>query len=248
MKNFNRRATNYTSFSNTSHDEGLRRYFLKIYQLMSAGLAITALSAFAVFSVPALTNLMFNITPDGYLAGMTAIGWLVTFAPIGIILYFNFRLDRINAQNAQLLFWVYSGLMGMSLASLGFTYTGTSITKTLFICSAMFGGMSIYGYTTKKDLTSMGSFLYMGLMGLVLTSIINMFMQNSAIEFALSVVGVLVFTGLIAYDTQKLKALYYQGADNSDKMGIMAALTLYLDFINLFIFLLRLLGVRKGSN
>ena len=248
MKNFNYRTTNYTSFSNTSRDEGLRQYFLKIYTLMSSGLLITAIAAFAVFSVPALTNLMFNVTPDGYLMGMTGIGWIVTFAPLGIALYFSFGFDRINAQNAQLLFWVYSGLMGMSLASLGFTYTGTSIARTLFICSSMFGGMSIYGYTTKKDLTSMGSFLYMGLMGLVLTSVINMFLQSSAVEFALSVVGVLVFTGLIAYDTQKLKALYYQGADNSDKMGIMAAFTLYLDFINLFVFLLRFLGVRKGND
>ena len=246
MKNFNYRTTNYTSFSNTSHDEGLRQYFLKIYALMSSGLLITAIAAFAVFSIPALTSLMFNVEM-GYITGMTPVGWIITFAPLGIALYFSFGFDRINAQNAQMLFWVYSGLMGMSLASLGFTYTGTSIARTLFICSSMFGGMSIYGYTTKKDLTSMGSFLYMGLIGLILTSVINMFLQSSAVEFALSVVGVLVFTGLIAYDTQKLKALYYQGADSSDKMGIMAAFTLYLDFINLFVFLLRFLGVRRGN-
>lgn len=246
MKNFNYRTTNHASFSSASHDEGLRRYFLKIYALMSSGLLITAIAAFAVFSVPALTSLMFNVEM-GYVTGMTPVGWIITFAPLGIALYFSFGFDRINAQNAQMLFWVYSGLMGMSLASLGFTYTGTSIARTLFICSSMFGGMSIYGYTTKKDLTSMGSFLYMGLIGLILTSVINMFLQSSAVEFALSVVGVLVFTGLIAYDTQKLKALYYQGADSSDKMGIMAAFTLYLDFINLFVFLLRFLGIRRGG-
>jgi len=244
MKNFNYRTTNHASFSSASHDEGLRRYFLKIYALMSSGLLITAIAAFAVFSVPALTSLMFNVEM-GYVTGMTPVGWIITFAPLGIALYFSFGFDRINAQNAQMLFWVYSGLMGMSLASLGFTYTGTSIARTLFICSSMFGGMSIYGYTTKKDLTSMGSFLYMGLIGLILTSVINMFLQSSAVEFALSVVGVLVFTGLIAYDTQKLKALYYQGADSSDKMGIMAAFTLYLDFINLFVFLLRFLGDKR---
>ena len=244
MKNFNYRTTNHASFSSASHDEGLRRYFLKIYALMSSGLLITAIAAFAVFSVPALTSLMFNVEM-GYVTGMTPVGWIITFAPLGIALYFSFGFDRINAQNAQMLFWVYSGLMGMSLASLGFTFTGTSIARTLFICSSMFGGMSIYGYTTKKDLTSMGSFLYMGLIGLILTSVINMFLQSSAVEFALSVVGVLVFTGLIAYDTQKLKALYYQGADSSDKMGIMAAFTLYLDFINLFVFLLRFLGDKR---
>ena len=244
MKNFNYRTTNHASFSSASHDEGLRRYFLKIYALMSSGLLITAIAAFAVFSVPALTSLMFNVEM-GYVTGMTPVGWIITFAPLGIALYFSFGFDRINAQNAQMLFWVYSGLMGMSLASLGFTFTGTSIARTLFICSSMFGGMSIYGYTTKKDLTSMGSFLYMGLIGLILTSVINMFLQSYAVEFALSVVGVLVFTGLIAYDTQKLKALYYQGADSSDKMGIMAAFTLYLDFINLFVFLLRFLGDKR---
>lgn len=248
MSNTHRRTTSYNSFSNISHNEGLRQYFLKIYSLMCSGLLITAISALLVFSVPALTNLMFNVAPGGYLVGMTSIGWIVTFLPLGIALYFSFGYNKINAQNAQILFWVYSCLMGMSLSSLGFAYTGTSIARTLFICSSMFGGMSIYGYITKKDLTSIGSFLYMGLMGLTIISIINIFFQSSAVEFTLSIIGVLVFTGLIAYDTQKLKALYYQGIDNSDKMSIMAAFTLYLDFINLFLFLLKLLGVRKENH
>jgi uncharacterized protein len=195
-----------------------------------------------------LTNMMFNIAPDGYLIGMTGIGWLITFAPLAISLYFAFELDRISAQNAQILFWVYATLMGMSLASLGFVYTGASITKTFFICSAMFGGMSLYGYSTKKDLTSMGSFLFMGLIGLVVASLVNIFFKSPAIEFALSFLGVLIFTGLIAYDTQKLKSLYYQGADSNSKIGIIAAFTLYLDFINLFIYLLRFFGIRKDND
>ena len=141
-----------------------------------------------------------------------------------------------------MLFWVYATLIGMSLASLGFVYTGASITKTFLICSAMFGGMSLYGYSTKKDLTSMGSFLFMGLIGLVIASLINILFRSPAIEFALSFLGVLIFTGLIAYDTQKLKSLYYQGTDTEGKIGIMAAFTLYLDFINLFIYLLRFFG------
>ena len=206
---------------------------------MSTGLAI---AAFSVLSVPLLTNMMFNIAPGGYLVGMTSIGWLITFAPLGISLYFAFGLDRISTQNAQMLFWVYATLIGMSLASLGFVYTGASITKTFLICSAMFGGMSLYGYSTKKDLTSMGSFLFMGLIGLVIASLINILFRSPAIEFALSFLGVLIFTGLIAYDTQKLKSLYYQGADTDGKIGIMAAFTLYLDFINLFIYLLRFFG------
>jgi FtsH-binding integral membrane protein len=209
---------------------------------MSTGLAITAIAAFSVLSVPLLTNMMFNIAPGGYLVGMTSIGWLITFAPLGISLYFAFGLDRISTQNAQMLFWVYATLIGMSLASLGFVYTGASITKTFLICSAMFGGMSLYGYSTKKDLTSMGSFLFMGLIGLVIASLINILFRSPAIEFALSFLGVLIFTGLIAYDTQKLKSLYYQGTDTDGKIGIMAAFTLYLDFINLFIYLLRFFG------
>ena len=234
MQNFN-----YQTTSSTLYDEGLRQYFLKIYALMSTGLAI---AAFSVLSVPLLTNMMFNIAPGGYLVGMTSIGWLITFAPLGISLYFAFGLDRISTQNAQMLFWVYATLIGMSLASLGFVYTGASITKTFLICSAMFGGMSLYGYSTKKDLTSMGSFLFMGLIGLVIASLINILFRSPAIEFALSFLGVLIFTGLIAYDTQKLKSLYYQGADTDGKIGIMAAFTLYLDFINLFIYLLRFFG------
>jgi FtsH-binding integral membrane protein len=239
MQNFNYQTKSYKTTSSTLYDEGLRQYFLKIYALMSTGLAI---AAFSVLSVPLLTNMMFNIAPGGYLVGMTSIGWLITFAPLGISLYFAFGLDRISTQNAQMLFWVYATLIGMSLASLGFVYTGASITKTFLICSAMFGGMSLYGYSTKKDLTSMGSFLFMGLIGLVIASLINILFRSPAIEFALSFLGVLIFTGLIAYDTQKLKSLYYQGADTDGKIGIMAAFTLYLDFINLFIYLLRFFG------
>ena len=191
---------NYKTTSTTLYDEGLRQYFLKIYALMSTALAITAVSAFSVLSVPTLTNMMFNTAPGGYLIGMTSIGWLITFAPLGISLYFAFGLDRISTQNAQMLFWVYAALFGMSLSSLGFLYTGASITKTFLVCSAMFGGMSLYGYSTKRDLTSTGSFLFMGLTGLVIASLINILFRSPAIEFALSFLGVLIFTGLIAYD------------------------------------------------
>lgn len=248
MKNFNYKTKSYQKTSYTLYEEGLRQYFLKIYALMSIGLASTAISAFSVLSIPMLTNMMFNVAPSGYLVGITPIGWLITFAPLGISLYFTFGLDRISTQNAQMLFWVYACLIGMSLSSLGFIYTGASITKTFLVCSAMFCGMSLYGYSTKKDLTSMGSFLFMGLLGLVIASLINILFQSPATEFALSFLGVLIFTGLIAYDTQKLKSLYYQGTDIDGKIGIMAAFTLYLDFINLFIYLLRFLGIRKDND
>ena len=233
--------------SSTQYDEGLRKYFLKIYQIMSAGLAITAIAAIAVLTIPALTNLMFDTDGYGHYMGLTGFGWLISFAPLGISLYFAFGYDRISAENAQILFWVYAALVGMSLAALGLIYTGASIARTFFVCSAMFGGMSLYGYSTGKDLTGLGSFLFMGLIGLVLTSIINIFLQSPAIEYALSVIGVIIFTGLIAYDTQKLKHIYYSGHDASGKVGIMGAFTLYLDFINLFVFLLRFLGVKRND-
>lgn len=246
MKKFDY-ITNSNVSSRTLYDEGLRQYFLKIYTLMSTGLAITALAAFSVFSIPSLTRIMFNVTADGYFQGMTGVGTLVSFAPLAISLYFAFGSHRINTDNARTLFLAFAALMGLSLGSLGFIYTGASITKTFLICSGMFGGMSLFGYSSKKDLTSFGSFLFMGLLGLVLASVINFWFRSPAIEFVLSVIGVFIFTGLIAYDTQKLKSLYFNGATGNDKLGIMGALTLYLDFINLFIYLLRFLGVRKSD-
>ena len=234
------------SKTNRAYDDGLRKYFLKIYQLMCGALAVTAISAFAVFSIPALTSLMFNMEM-GYVTGMTPLGWLISFASLSISMYFAFGYNRITYENAQTLFWVFATLMRMSLSSLGFMYTGASITKTFFICSGMFGVMSLCGYSTEKDLTSMGSFLYMGLIGLIVASLVNLMLQSPAVEFALSFIGVGIFTGLIAYDTQKLKALSTKEPDINSKIGIMAAFTLYLDFINLFIYLLRFFEVRRND-
>ena len=245
MKNFD--SSTYSTRSSTDYDEGLRQYFLKIYSLMSGALVITAISAFAVLAIPTLTEMMYQITPQGQIVGITGIGWLISFAPLGIALFFGFAMNKIETQTAQILFWLYAVLMGMSLSSLGLMYTGASLVKTFFVCAATFGGMSIYGYTTQKDLTSMGSFLYMGLLGLIIASLVNLLMQSPAVEFALSFIGVVIFTGLIAYDTQKLKSLYFSGADSGSKVGIIAALTLYLDFINLFIYLLRFMGQRRDN-
>ena len=247
MQDFRFNNSRYNTRSSIGYDEGLRQYFLKIYSLMSGALLVTAMSAFAVLAIPALTQMMYQITPYGQIIGITAIGWLISFAPLGIALFFAFGMHKIETQTAQMLFWIYAVLMGMSLSSLGLLYTGTSLVKTFFVCAATFGGMSLYGYTTKKDLTSMGSFLYMGLMGLIIASLVNLFMQSPAIEFALSFIGVIIFTGLIAYDTQKLKDLYYSGVEARGKIGIIAALTLYLDFINLFIYLLRFMGQRRND-
>ena len=245
MSKFNYDTNAYNDNLGSSYDEGLKKYFLKIYFLMSFGLFVTAIAALLIFSVPSLTIIIFNIGSDGQLIGMTGLGWMISFAPLGISLYFAFEYNRITTQNAQILFWLYSALIGISLASLGFVYSGSSIVKTFFICSSMFAAMSLYGYTTKKDLTSMGSFLFMGLIGLLIASLSNMFFRSPALEFTLSIIGIFVFTGLIAFDTQKLKDLYYRSVIKNKKLGIIAALTLYLDFINLFLYLLRFLGRKR---
>jgi FtsH-binding integral membrane protein len=160
-------------------------------------------------------------------------------------IYFAYKFNDMTVDSVKLWFAIYAVLMGMSLSSLGIIYTGTSIVRTFFICSSMFGAMSIYGYSTKKDLTAIGSFMFMGLIGILICSVVNIFLQSAALEFALSIIGVIVFTGLVAYDTQKLKALYYAGVHN-EKLGLMGAFTLYLDFINLFVFLLRFMGSKRS--
>ena len=241
------RYINQSTRTSTQCEEGLLRYFLEIYQLMTVGLAITAISSFAVLTIPTLTNMMFVTDGYGYYMRLTGFGWLISFAPLGISLYFAFGYNRINASNAQMLFWIYAMLVGMSLASLGLIYTGASMARIFFVCSAMFGSMSLYGYSTGKDLTGLGSFLFMGLIGLVLTSVINIFLKSQAVEYALSVIGVIIFTVLTAYDTQKLKTLYYQRIDAKGKIGIVGAFTLYLDFINLFVLLIRFLGVKRND-
>jgi hypothetical protein len=229
------------------YDEGLRNYMLNIYNYMGLALLVTAVAGFATFSFEPLTRLMFYVGPRGEFLGNTGIGLLVMLAPVGIALYFFMGIGRMSVNAAQSLFWVYSALTGMSLASLGLIYTGESLVKTFFICAALFGGMSLYGYTTKKDLTSMGSFMIMGLLGLIIVGLVNMFLRSPAIEFATSLLGVAIFTGLIAWDTQKLKAIYYSagGGEIGQKLAVVGAFNLYLDFINLFLYLIRFFGQRR---
>lgn len=229
------------------YDEGLRNYMLRIYNFMALALVLTGAMAFASLNFPPLINAMYDIGPNGMIMGRTMMGTIITFAPLGIAIYFFMGIGRMSVQTAQATFWIYAALMGMSLSSLGLMYTGQSLARTFFICSAVFGSMSLYGYTTKKDLTSMGSFLIMGLIGLIIVSLINIFLQSSAIEFATSFIGVAIFMGLIAWDTQRLKGMYYAsgGGEMGQKVAIMGAFTLYLDFINLFLYLLRFLGDRR---
>jgi len=220
------------------YDSGLRSYMLKIYNYMALALGITGISAFATFTVPSLNHLMFQ----------TGFGMLITISPIIIALYFFMGFGRMSIQTAQILFWVYSVLTGMSLSYLMLMYTGESIARTFFICASVFGAMSLYGYTTKRDLTAIGTFMVMGLIGLILVSFVNMFLQSPAVNFAVSLIGVIIFIGLIAWDTQKLKSMYYMygGGELGQKASIIGAFTLYLDFINLFLYLLRFFGQRRN--
>lgn len=230
-----------------SFDEGLRNYMLKIYNFMAIGLLVTGVFAFSTLNFPPLASLMFNIGPNGEFMETSGLGMLISFAPLGIATYFFMGLGRMSVNTAQTLFWVYAAVMGMSLSYLGLVYTGQSLARTFFICASIFGAMSLYGYSTKSDLTSMGSFLIMGLIGLIVVSLVNIFLRSPAIDFATSFIGIAIFMGLTAWDTQKLKTIYYSsgGGEMGQKMAIMGAFTLYLDFINLFLYMLRFFGDRK---
>jgi len=230
-----------------SFDEGLRNYMLKIYNFMAIGLLFTGVFAFSTLNFPPLASLMFNIGPNGEFMGTSGLGMLISFAPLGIAIYFFMGLGRMSVNTAQTLFWVYAAVMGMSLSYLGLVYTGQSLARTFFICASVFGAMSLYGYSTKSDLTSMGSFLIMGLIGLIVVSLVNIFLRSPAIDFATSFIGIAIFMGLTAWDTQKLKTIYYSsgGGEMGQKMAVMGAFTLYLDFINLFLYMLRFFGDRK---
>ena len=223
---------------------------LKVYNYMASGLALTGLVAYILFQATAVTG------PTGDIVGLTNLGvslytgpmmWIVALAPLGVVMYMSFGIRNMSASRAQTMFWVFAFLMGLSLSTIFLTYTQASIARVFFITATTFGAMSIYGYTTKRDLTAMGSFLFMGLIGIIIASIVNIFMQSSMMYFVISVLGVLIFVGLIAYDTQKIKNMYmaYDSGEVSAKKAIMGALTLYLDFINLFIMLLRLFGTRR---
>lgn len=231
-------------------DAGLRSYMIKIYNYMSLALILTGVTAFATLSFEPFTRLMFEFTPSGRFIGNTGFGTLMMFSPLGVFFYFYFNASSMNVEKSKIFLFVYAALTGISLSSLGFVYTGESIARTFFISSGTFAGMSIYGYSTKRNLTSFGSFLIMGLIGLLITSIINMFLQSSMIHFITSIIGVGIFMGLIAWDTQKLKDMYYaHGGDEErgSRAAVMGAFTLYLDFINLFIYLLRFFGVRQDD-
>lgn len=229
-----------------AYDKGLRTYMLRIYNYMASALALTGIVALLAANSEAFVSALYSVQ-DGKVVGMSGFGWLVAFAPLGMVLWLSFGVHRMSTTMAQGVFWAYAGLMGLSLSSIFLMYTGESIARTFFVTAGTFGAMSLYGYTTKRDLTGFGSFLIMGLIGLLVASIVNIFLQSSGLSFATSVLGVLIFVGLTAYDTQKLKDMYYQigTGEGLAKASIMGALNLYIDFINIFIHLLRFMGERR---
>src|SRR6476659_3870573 len=224
-----------------ARDAGLRSYMLSVYNYMASGVLLTGIIAllFAPYAGQVL------LSASG--RGMSGLGWIITLSPLAIVFAMSFGMTRMRTSTLQLLFWAFAGLMGLSMSTLFLAYTGTSIAQTFFATAAAYLGLSLYGYTTKRDLSGMGTFLIMGVVGILVAMLINMFLQSSAIALAISAIGVLLFAGLTAYDTQRIKSMYFyvQGTEMVGKSAVLGALTLYLDFINMFQFLLSFMGSRR---
>lgn len=222
-------------------DQGLRRYMLRVYNYMASGVTLTGVVAAYLASQiaqdPALAETLFG----------GPLGFVIMLSPLAMVMVMSFGVNKLSAFALQASFWAFATLMGLSLSMIFLMYTGESIARVFFISAAAFGSLSLWGYTTKKDLTGWGSFLIMGLFGIIIASVVNMFMASSAMDFMISIIGVLVFAGLTAYDTQRIKEMYFAGDGHevASKKAVMGALSLYLDFINLFLMLLRLLGNRN---
>ena len=229
-------------------DEGLRAYMLRVYNYMALGLAITGAAALATFVMAVdRSGATFKLTAFGQLIYQSPLKWVVIFGPLAFVLILSFGIQKLSAATAQLLFWVYAATVGLSLSVIFLLYTGQSIVQVFFVTAASFGALSLYGYTTKRDLSAMGAFLIMGLFGIIIASVVNVFFASSMMQWIISVVGVFIFAGLTAYDTQRIKEMYLE-ADDSETAGrkaVMGALSLYLDFINLFMMLLQIFGGRR---
>jgi len=256
LRNYQARVAAAGTRADAAIDEGLRAYMLKVYNLMALGLVITGVAAVATVMLATTNDPAAAVATLGNGKMLTAFGaaiygsplrWVVMLAPLAAVFFLSFRVHTMSVSAAQIMFWVYAGLVGLSLSSIFLIFTSQSIVQTFFVTAAAFGALSLYGYTTKRDLTAMGSFLIMGVFGLIIAMLVNVFLQSSAMQFAISAIGVLIFSGLTAYDTQKIKEMYFEGDDTlvAGRKAIMGALTLYLDFINLFTFLLQFMGNRE---
>ncbi|MPZ55858.1 MAG: BAX inhibitor (BI)-1/YccA family protein [Rhizobiales bacterium] len=230
-------------------DAGLRAHMIRVYNLMAGAVALTGVIAWLTFSLSTTSSAtgQLALTPLGQALFGSPLMWVVILAPLALVFFISFRIERLQAGTALTLFLTFATLLGISLATIFIAYTGASITRVFFISAASFGALSLYGYTTQRDLSAFGSFLIMGLIGIIIASLVNLFLQSSAMQFIISVVGVLVFAGLTAWDTQKIKEMYDVNDDGTvaGRKAVMGALALYLDFINLFLMLLRLFGDRR---
>jgi FtsH-binding integral membrane protein len=218
-------------------DAGLRRHMLGIYNNMALGLVVTGLVAFGIASTPALYQPIFG----------TPLKWAAMFAPLAFVMFLSFRMERMSVASARMAFFAFAAVMGISMAAVFLSFTGASIARTFFIAASMFMGMSLWGYTTKRDLTGWSSFLFMGLIGVVVASIVNLFLGSTMLQLVVSFAGIIVFVGLTAWDTQRAKSDYvaFAGTQHAEKLGIMGALSLYLNFVNLFQLLLTFFGQRE---
>ena len=233
-------------------DAGLRAYMLRVYNWMASGLALTGIVAYLIAHNPAVAELFYTVvrTPRGLATAPTILGWIAMLAPLGFILALSFGVNRMSKSTVQALFWAFAAVMGASMANIFVVYPGASIASTFFITAAMFASMSLIGYTTNRDLSKMGSIMLMGLIGIIIAGVVNIFLQSAALAFAISVIGVVVFCALTAFDTQRIKNdyveySYAEGTDEAGKRSVMDALQLYLNFINLFQFLLSFMGGRN---
>ena len=235
------------SVPRAARDVGLRSYMLSVYNYMASGVLLTGIVAL-LFANSSLINLIARVNPATGQVQATPLFWIALFAPLAIIFAYRFALERMSTGTAQALFWVYAGLVGVQMSSLFLVYTGVSIAQAFFATAAGFLGLSLYGYTTKRDLSGFGTFLIMGVVGIFVALLINMFLRSPALDLAISAIGVLLFAGLTVYDTQKIKSIYFVVAGNGEAMAksaVMGALNLYLDFLNMFLFLLRFMGNRR---
>jgi uncharacterized protein len=232
-------------------DEGLRAYMLRVYNYMSCGILLTGIVAYLTYSAAVVRSADvggFALTAFGQVLYGSPLKWIVMLAPLASVMFLSVRIGKMSVGAAQFCFWLFSAVMGLSLSSIFLLYTGESITRVFFVTAAAFAALSMYGYTTRRDLSAWGTFLIMGVIGIVLASLVNLWLRSNSLQFALSTIGVLVFAGLTAYDTQRIKNVYYEvlgDATAASKAAIMGALSLYLDFINMFIMLLSLFGRRN---
>jgi uncharacterized protein len=257
MSDFDRNVVSarsgYRPADRVAIDAGLRAYMIRVYNYMAAGVALTGVLSWLTFqaaggdSIQVYGNHISGLTAFGQAVYSPAGSIILLLGTLGLVFFISFRVNRLQPSTALALFMVYAGLLGVMLSSIFLTYTGTSITRVFFISGASFGALSLYGYTTKRDLSPIGSFLIMGLFGLILAMLVQMFLQSAGLNFAISVIGVLIFAGLTAWDTQRIKEMYDVNDDGTiaGRKAVMGALSLYLDFINLFLFLLRFMGDRR---